>query len=229
MQTLNLSGETITIYKSCNAIVHNDTIVYLQTIQGNGQDVWQQCKALGAQNLTLVSVEVENWNDALTPWPCEGIFAEDKPFAGKAEQQLNTLEHVVSTAESHLEAKPSHRCIAGYSLAGLFAAWAPFKTDIFDASISASGSLWYPGFAEFVAENPLLSPLKGAYFSLGSKEAKTPSRLLRNVASGTQSVIESFKTKGVPAYFEKNPGNHFKEPDLRMAKGICWALENLPS
>ncbi len=227
MQTLNLSGEIITLYRSNNTIVDNDTIVYLQTVQGNGQDVWQQCTALGAQNFTLVAVEVKNWNNALTPWPCEGMFAEDKPFAGQAEQRLASLEQTVQETENHLGARPSHRYIAGYSLAGLFATWAPFKTDMFDACISASGSLWYPGFAEFAAKSPLLSPLKGAYFSLGTKEAKTPSRLLRNVASGTQSVIESLEAKGIPTYFEKNPGNHFKEPDLRMAKGIYWALENL--
>ena len=63
-----------------------------------------------------------------------------------------------------------------------------------------------------------------AYFSLGSKEARTPSRLLRNVAQGTRDVVELFEARGVPTVFEQNPGNHFKEPALRMAKGIVWAL-----
>lgn len=35
--------------------------------------------------------------------------------------------------------------IAGYSLAGLFALYALYKTDVFTRVASMSGSLWFPG------------------------------------------------------------------------------------
>lgn len=116
------------------------------------------------------------------------------------------------------------RTVAGYSLAGLFATWTALNSSTFSRIASASGSLWYPDFAHFVAESPLACPIDCAYFSLGSKEAKTPSRLLRNVATGTGEVVAAFRSKGVPTQFESNPGSHFKEPALRMARGITWAI-----
>ena len=128
--------------------------------------------------------------------------------------------------EERLGGHPAHRCIAGYSLAGLFATWAPFQTDLFDAVASASGSMWYPNFAEYVEAGAFHRSPRCAYFSLGSKEARTPSRLLRGVADGTQRVVAAFEAKGVQTAFESNPGNHFKEPDVRMAKAICWAVSN---
>ena len=114
------------------------------------------------------------------------------------------------------------RIIAGYSLAGLFAIWAQARSAAFDRVASASGSLWYPGFARFVRESAMTRPPECAFVSLGKKETKTPSRLLRNVAQGTDEVVAALREKGIPTRFVLNPGNHFKEPALRMARGIAW-------
>ena len=74
------------------------------------------------------------------------------------------------------------------------------------------------------ARRPSNSAYSKVRLSRASKEARTPSRLLRNVAQGTHDVVELFEARGVLTLFEQNPGNHFKEPALRMAKGIAWAL-----
>ena len=200
--------------------------VYMHEIQDESDAVLKRCAELGCPPFVLVAIHVPEWNDMLTPWECPGIFADDAPFAGHAEHQLEIISEIVQKTEGQLGARPSHRCIAGYSLAGLFATWAPFQTDLFDAVASASGSMWYPGFAEYVEAGMFDRPPRCAYFSLGSKEARTPSRLLRGVADGTQRVVGAFRMKGVRTVFESNPGNHFKEPDLRMAKAICWAVSN---
>ena len=188
-------------------------MVYLHSLKGNGGEVWGQCQSLNCPPFTLISIPTPNWNNSLTPWKCEGLFAEDKPFEGNARQHLLQLETMVAQT--------------GYSLAGLFATWAPFNTTLFDALASASGSLWYPDFSEYVSINTFAKKPLCAYFSLGTKEAKTPSRLLRSVSQRTKSVVSSFQEKAVETLFESNPGNHFKEPDLRMAKGICWMLRQL--
>lgn len=223
-QTVEIAGQTISIRSSGNTLVSYDPVVYLHSLKGNGSGVWEQCQSLHCPPFTLISILTPNWNDSLTPWRCEGLFAEDKPFEGNAQQYLARFETIVAQTEQHLGTTPQHRCIAGYSLAGLFATWTPFNTTLFDALASASGSLWYPDFSEYVSTNAFAKKPLCAYFSLGSKEAKTPSRLLRTVAQGTKSVVSSFQEKGVETFFESNPGNHFKEPDLRMAKGICWTL-----
>ena len=150
------------------------------------------------------------------------------PLRGRAQDQLRLLEEEIIPQVERECGKPNSpricRTVAGYSLAGLFATWTALNSSAFSRIASASGSLWYPDFAHFATETPLACPIDCAYFSLGSKEAKTPSRLLRNVATGTDEVVAAFRSKGVPTQFESNPGNHFKEPALRMARGITWAI-----
>ena len=203
-------------------------IVYLHVYDGDGLDVLNECLRIGCPPFTLVAIKPACWNDDLTPWECPGLFADDAPFAGHAIRQLRLLEEKIIPQVERECSKPGTpricRTIAGYSLAGLFATWAAFNSSAFSRIASASGSLWYPDFARFVAERQLARPIDCTYFSLGNKEAKTPSRLLRNVATGTDEVVAAFRSKGIPTQFESNPGNHFKEPALRMARGIAWAI-----
>ena len=203
-------------------------IVYLHVYDGDGLDVLNECGNIGCPPFTLVAIKPVCWNDDLTPWKCPGLFADDAPFAGRAQDQLRLLEEEIIPQVERECGKPNSpricRTVAGYSLAGLFATWTALNSSAFSRIASASGSLWYPDFAHFATETPLACPIDCAYFSLGSKEAKTPSRLLRNVATGTDEVVAAFRSKGVPTQFESNPGNHFKEPALRMARGITWAI-----
>lgn len=203
-------------------------IVYLHVYDGDGLDVLSECQRIGCPPFTLVAIKPACWNDDLTPWKCPGLFADDVPFAGRAQDQLRLLEEEIIPQVERECGKPNSpricRTVAGYSLAGLFATWTALNSSAFSRIASASGSLWYPDFAHFAIETPLACPIDYAYFSLGSKEAKTPSRLLRNVATGTDEVVAAFRSKGAPTQFESNPGNHFKEPALRMARGITWAI-----
>lgn len=199
--------------------------VYLHVHDGDGSEVLQLCRELGYREFVLAAIRPRCWNDDLTPWECPGLFADDAPFAGKATEQLRLLEsEIIPRVEGNTPRKPEQRVLAGYSLAGLFATWATFNSAAFGRVASASGSLWYPDFTGYAAANKFAREPACAYFSLGSKEARTPSRLLRNVAQGTRDVVDLFEARGVPTVFEQNPGNHFKEPALRMAKGIAWAL-----
>lgn len=200
-------------------------VVYLHVHDGDGSEVLRLCRELGCREFVLAAIRPHCWNDDLTPWECPGLFADDAPFAGKAAEQLRLLEsEIIPRVEGDAPRKPEQRVLAGYSLAGLFATWACFNSASFGCVASASGSLWYPDFAGYAATSEFARKPTCAYFSLGSKEARTPSRLLRNVAQGTRDVVELFEARGVPTVFEQNPGNHFKEPALRMAKGIAWAL-----
>ena len=200
-------------------------VVYLHVHDGDGSEVLRLCHELGCRDFVLAAIRPRCWNDDLTPWECPGLFADDAPFAGKAAEQLRLLEsEIIPRVEGDAPRKPEQRVLAGYSLAGLFATWACFNSASFRCVASASGSLWYPDFTGHAQATEFARKPACAYFSLGSKEARTPSRLLRNVAQGTRDVVELFEARGVPTVFEQNPGNHFKEPALRMAKGIVWAL-----
>ena len=200
-------------------------VVYLHVHDGDGTEVLRLCRELGCRDFVLAAIRPRCWNDDLSPWECPGLFAGEPPFAGWAAEQLRLLEsEIIPRVEEGKPRKPEQRLLAGYSLAGLFATWACFNSAAFGRVASASGSLWYPDFAGYAAANEFARKPACAYFSLGSKEARTPSRLLRNVAQGTRDVVELFEARGVLTTFEQNPGNHFKEPALRMAKGIAWAL-----
>lgn len=89
---------------------------------------------------------------------------------------------------------------------------------------SVSGSLWFPGFAEYLDENLPQGALDVAYLSLGKKEHKTPNRMMREVLADTKRCEQTLQDRGAKTLFECNPGNHFSEPALRSAKGIAWML-----
>ena len=89
---------------------------------------------------------------------------------------------------------------------------------------SVSGSLWFPGFAEYLDENLPQGALDVAYLSLGKKEHKTPNRMMREVLADTKRCEQTLQDRGAKTLFERNPGNHFSEPPLRSAKGIAWML-----
>lgn len=105
-------------------------------------------------------------------------------------------------------------------MAGLFALYAAFQTMKFNKVVSASGALWYPGFVDYVRVNAFLKRPENIYLSVGSKESKTRHKYIHNVENATKEITEIFHSRGIETVFELNPGNHFTEPELRMAKGI---------
>ena len=50
--------------------------------------------------------------------------------------------------------------------------------------------------------------------------------MLRTVEDNTKEICELIKNNGIESIFEMNEGNHFKDADLRLAKGIKWICEN---
>ena len=120
--------------------------------------------------------------------------------------------------------RPSSISIAGYSLAGLFALYALFRTDVFSTAASVSGSLWYPGFADFTESHETAGKVEGVYLSLGDREDKGGSRIMRTVGESTARVERALREKGINTAYEMNKGGHFSDPEGRLAKGIAWVI-----
>ena len=53
-----------------------------------------------------------------------------------------------------------------------------------------------------------------------NKEAKTRNPVLRKVQENTEDLADYFRSNGIKVSYEMNPGNHFRGPALRSAKGI---------
>lgn len=165
-----------------------------------------------------------DWNSYLSPWQTNSLVKGVGPFAGHADTFLNELEIEVKDLISNSGLNPSVIYIAGYSLAGLFALYSLYKTDLFDGAACCSGSLWYPRFTDFVKKNEFCKPPKRLYMSLGDAEASVKNLVFASVEDRTREVYEHYKSRGIDVKFEMNPGNHMTDIDERVAKGIASLL-----
>ncbi len=225
-------------------------VVYLHSFRGNGEDVWKACHGLNdCPPMVLVSVNNPGTglDDELSPWPADGVWKGQAPYKGLAAEHLRwMMEECVPQMEAEISSLMQDRLsrssqangytaqflpiIAGYSLAGLFALWAAWNSGYFRRVASVSGSLWYPGFTDFIRHNAPKAGLKEwtclekAYFSLGDRESRTRHPLMSRVDTCTTEVVERVRSYGIETTFEWNPGNHFDHPEQRMARAIAWLL-----
>ena len=218
----NNEGKHIYIYGDKTAA----PLVITNTFQGDGSEVYSALGTLTDEKVTLAVVSDINWNDEMSPWGCQPLSKNDSPFTGGADKYIDELAHsIIPEVKTKLGSEPEYMVIAGYSLAGLFSIYSLYKTDMFARAVSASGSMWFPDFIEFTGANCFCRKPDKVYFSLGDKEAHARHSLLRTVEDKTREIYESYKALGIETVFEMNPGNHFKDADLRLAKGIAWAIE----
>ena len=202
-------------------------LVYSIDYHENGQLLLEACKQVGCDGFNLVTISGLHWNQELSPWPIPTVISKDDRFTGEACQWLSLLtDEVVPQVERMLDAPPSWRCLSGYSMAGLFAVWTAFQTDLFSRILSASGSMWYPGWLEYAREHEFVGPVAGVYLSVGELESTSRNAVLHTVGERTRQVADLLAERGISTKFELNPGNHFKNPPLRVIKGINWLLEN---
>ena len=169
------------------------------------------------RDFCLLACEVDDWNRDLSPWEADAVFGNE-PFGGKAEETLAFLKREV------LEAYEGKRLvIGGYSLAGLFALWAAYQTDVIGGVAAASPSVWFPGFIRYVETHEIRA--NSVYLSLGDKEEKTKNPVMKTVGDAIRALNVLYDhNQRLKTTLEWNQGNHFKEPELRMAKAFAWLV-----
>ena len=195
-------------------------LVILHTFNGEGREVFEKCAEIGCNNFVLAAIGGLNWNHDLSPWPAPTIGNNKYGFGGADEYIRKLTNEIMPEISVKLGLEPEFTAIAGYSLAGLFAIYAAYKTDIFSRIASVSGSLWFPGFTEFAEANKFARTPDLIYLSLGEAEAKTRDKNLAPVRKNTEKLVEIYRSRNIPTIFELNPGNHFTETIGRTAKGI---------
>ena len=178
-------------------------------------------KELSDKPFSLVAFMIKDWNQELTPWVAPPVFGKT-PFGDGAEK---TLEFITSQLLPEVQENIPHLILGGYSLAGLFALWAGYQTDLFEGIAAASPSVWYPQWIDYASENILLA--KSAYLSLGDKEEKAKNRMMAQVGNAIRKQHELLTEQEINTILEWNAGNHFVDSDKRMAKGFAWAINNL--
>ena len=81
--------------------------------------------------------------------------------------------------------------------------------------------------AELTQKNKPLTD--NIYLSLGDKEEKTRNKVMATVGDCIRKGFWFLKEDGVHCTLEWNQGNHFHEPEIRMAKAFAWVINGKKS
>lgn len=191
-------------------------IVYAVMDHQSTEEIW--CLLKG-QDLALAAISGVDWNRELSPWSAPKAFRDGADFGGQGPVLLDVLtRQIIPLTEEHLRYVPEFRGIAGYSLAGLFALWAVYQTDLFDRAASISGSRWSDGFLDFMRTNTPKAKL--VYLSLGDREKEVKNPRLAAAEACTVQAVELLRAQGVSTVFEMNRGGHFRDIPVRIARRI---------
>lgn len=162
----------------------------------------------------LLAVKIEDWNTDLSPWTAPAVFGKNGFGCGAEKTLSNILELCTDSRRSYF--------IGGYSLAGLFALWAVYRSDVFRGAAAASPSVWFPGFTDFMRRENIRTG--AVYLSLGDREEKVRNRIMAAVGDRIREAYDLLLEREIDCVLEWNEGNHFREPDVRTARAFAWLM-----
>ena len=183
-----ISGRRCFLYQDTEA-----THLLVQPIDEHDLEVLdQEVDIIGKQTSTsfsLVALLIEDWNKELTPWAAPAVFGKI-PFGDGASK---TLEFITKQLLSKIAADGIYNAnmkllLGGYSLAGLFALWSSYQTDMFNGVAAASPSVWFPRWIDYAAESK--PSAKSIYLSLGDKEEKAKNPVMAHVGNAIRKQHE---------------------------------------
>ncbi len=225
-ETIQISDTTCTIFKSeqpdCLLIQPIDE----HDLEGLDNEV-STIQSLCDRPFTLVAFKVKDWQSDLTPWTAPAVFGKI-PFGNGAASTLLLIVDQIMPELEHMQLLDRNKMqclLGGYSLAGFFALWAGYQTQIFDGIAAVSPSVWYPKWIDYAATHKPLA--KSVYLSLGDKEEKTKNAVMAQVGNCMRKQLELLTAQGISTTLEWNPGNHFQHADERTAKGWAWVMNGM--
>ena len=163
----------------------------------------------------LIALKVDDWNRDLSPWNAPAVFGDEAFGDGAAETLSKVLAELNDPGKRYY--------IGGYSLAGLFALWAAFQTDRFEGVAAASPSIWFPGFVDYMRDNPVRA--RKIYLSLGDREERIRNPIMSSVGDRIRTAYGILQEKGTVCTLEWNKGGHFKDADIRTAAAFAWVIK----
>ncbi len=222
MISFTVHGKRIDVFP---AAAPGQPVIYLNTFAHEGDRVYHALQKMESPDFTLVAVSNLDWDHDMAPWDSPPLSKHDTPCTGGADDFLRILiQEILPESEKNIEGEPAWRGISGYSLAGLFAVYAVYQTDLFSRIASMSGSFWFPGIREYIFSHEMKVRPDCIYFSLGDKECKTRNSYLKTVQDQTDAIQKFYAGQGIDSVFQLNPGNHYVNAEKRTAAGIDWIL-----
>ena len=166
-------------------------------------------------DFSFIAFLVKDWNRELSPWTAAPVFGKEGFGDGAGDTLASILSELNDNGKKYY--------LGGYSLAGLFALWSGYQTDVFSGIAAASPSIWFPGFIDYMQKETFHPDM--VYLSLGDREEKTKNAVMSKVGDGIRQAYKHFQGAGIKTVLEWNEGNHFKDADVRTAKAFAWLLK----
>ena len=214
MEQIDIAGKQVWVYQTAE----RPEWVIIQPVdehdqQGLDEEVtWLNNNSTAT--FTLTAFRICDWNTELSPWKAPAVFSREDFGDGAAKTLCYVQDELVSRF------KGNRYCLGGYSLAGLFALWSGYQTDVFSSIVAASPSVWFPKWIEFAGSHQMKACR--VYLSLGDKEPKAKNPVMARVGECIERMHELLDCEKT---MEWNEGNHFKDSALRTAKGMAWAIK----
>ena len=225
-KSITINNKMVDIYLSSKN--DNLPVIVLNSYLRDGEKIYDECLKDNISDFVLVCISNLDWNNDLTPWKSFPLFKEDSEYLGNGDRYIKELENIIlPKINKYLESinkKVSYYALAGYSLAGLFALYSGYNTNLFAKIICVSSSFWYPNFLEYILENKINNSVNKIYFSLGKKEKESKNKILCKVEDNTKKIYEHLKND-ITVIYEENRGGHFNNSEERIVKGIKWILK----
>ena len=220
-----ISGRTCFLYRNTEA-----KSLLIQPVDEHDLEVLDREVDI-IQNLTetpfcLVALLIDDWQRELSPWAAPAVFGKTPFGDGACETLAFISEHLLPslTSDGIYDAGQMRLLHGGYSLAGLFALWTAYQTDLFDGIVAASPSVWFPHWIDYATDHR--PHAHSIYLSLGDKEEKARNPVMAQVGNAIRRQHALLAGQKVNTILEWNAGNHFVDSEKRMAKGFAWLLNN---
>ena len=218
-QVFELDGRAVTFYAD-----DAPQILFIQPVDAHDAELLDaEIEAMRdcALPFALAAFAVQDWDRDLSLWTAPPVFGK-VPFGGMAEETLAfVLDRLLPGLRTRLGAD-TKLCLGGYSLAGLFALWAATRTDAFSGVATASPSVWFPGWLDYVKANPIRA--QSVYLSLGDREERAKNPVMATVGDCIREQYALLQSAH-DVTLEWNPGNHFQDSEKRTARAFCRIAE----
>ena len=209
-------------------------IIYLHALEFSAASVGEIYEFVSRRSgadfvLAAIYLNEAQWGDKLSPWAAKSPFKGVRDFAGRGAAHLEKFtDELIPRIERHVfgERKPTWRAYAGYSLAGLFSAYAAFASDKFQKIACVSASFWFSGFDAFVAAHSLQRGLAHVYASLGEAEMNPKNPRGALCGETARNFIAKCRSAGAKAEFEQNPGGHMQDEIVRISKALLSLINS---
>jgi len=185
----------------------------------------EEIAAASPMSFAMVAFGIADWEHDLMPWSDPAVSKRIEVETGAIDTLRYLLDRLLPWLKERYGELPV--VLGGYSLAGLFSLWASRETNAFTGIAAASPSVWIQGWPEYAESHPLQA--RQVYLSLGEREEKSRNRAIAQVGERIRNEHAWLERQlgESNCALEWNPGGHFVDCELRLARAFIWNLQKL--